>query len=272
MTASTTTISSAAPATAFGRSLIGARPLVRKEFAEWRHSRRIWVIGIVSSLFMGLAVANSAINAWVIANLPANADVSRELSMDPLQNLQLTAGSQIYILAAIFAAMSLLVTERDRGTLAWVASKPVARPAIWFSKWVAGSTVVAISAVIVPVLVSLAAVVVLYGVPPALPVVGLTVGMIAVVALFTAVSLAASTVVGNQAAVAAIGFAAFFLPTVLVGIIPFDIAPFLPTSILSWAAGFASGAPVGFVTPIAFAVTLVALAVVGGRRLDAMEL
>jgi ABC-type transport system involved in multi-copper enzyme maturation permease subunit len=192
--------------------------------------------------------------------------------MDPLQNLQLTAGSQIYILAAIFAAMSLLVAERDRGTLAWVASKPIARPAIWFSKWVASSTVVAISSVIVPLLISVAVVIGLYGTPPVLPVVGLAVGMIAMVTLFIAVSLAASTVVGNQAAVAAIGFAAFFLPTVLVGIVPFDIAPFLPTSILAWAAGFASGAPVGFVTPIAFAITLVVLAVVGGRRLDAMEL
>ena len=272
MTASIATISSTAPSTAIGRSLAGARPLIRKEFAEWRHSRRVWVIGIVSSLFMGLAVANSAINAWVIANLPADAEVSKAITMDPLQNLQMTAGSQIYILAAIFAAMSLLVAERDRGTLAWVASQPIARPAIWFSKWVVGSIMVSVSSVIVPLLVSIAVVVVLYGVPPVLPVIGLTVGMIAMVTLFVAVSLAASTVVGNQAAVAAIGFAAFFLPTVLVGIVPFDIEPFLPTSILPWAAGFAAGAPVGIVTPIAFALALVALVVVGGRRLEAQEL
>ena len=272
MTASITTISTAAPATALGRSLAGARPLIRKEFAEWRHSRRVWVIGIVSSLFMGLAVANSAINAYVIAHLPADATVSKAITMDPFQNLQMTAGSQIYIVAAIFAAMSLIVIERDRGTLAWVASKPVARPAIWFSKWVVGSTMVTVSSVIVPLVISVAVVVVLYGVPPVLPVVGLAGGMIAMVTLFIAVSLAASTVVGNQAAVAAIGFAAFFLPTVLVGIVPFDIEPFMPTSILPWAAGFASGAPVGFVTPFAWAIALVVLAGVGARRLEAAEL
>jgi ABC-2 type transport system permease protein len=267
-----TTITTAAPSTAIGRSLTGTRPLIRKEVAEWRHGRRVWVIGIVSSLFMGLAVANSAINAYVVAHLPADAEVSKAITMDPFQNLQMTAGSQIFIVAAIFAAMSLLVAERDRGTLAWVASKPIARPAIWFSKWLVASTMVVVSSVIVPLLISVAVVIVLYGTPPVLPVVGLAVGMLAMVTLFIAVSLAASTVVGNQAAVAAIGFAVFFLPTVLVGIVPFDIAPFMPTSILPWAAGFATGAPVGFVTPIAFAIALVVLAVVGGRRLEAMEL
>lgn len=272
MTASTIApVPSSLPGTV-DRALAGARPLIRKEAAEWRHSRRVWVILAVSTLFMALSAANSAINAWVIANLPADATVSREISMVPLDNMLMAAGSQIFILAAIFAAMSLLIVERDRGTLAWVASKPIGRPAIWFAKWVAGSAAVAITAVVIPVVVTALVIVVLYGVPAVVPVIAITVGMIAAVAFFVAVSLAVSTVVGSQAAVAAVGFAVFFLPTVLVAIVPFDIGPFLPTSIVGWAIGLAMGAPVGVVTPIAWVVSLVALGVVAGRRMEVMEL
>jgi hypothetical protein len=55
-------------------------------------------------------------------------------------------------------------------------------------------------------------------------------------------------------------------------LIPFDIAPFLPTSILDWAVGLALGAPVGFVTPIAWALSIVALVAAAVWRVDKLEL
>ena len=86
-----------------------------------------------------------------------------------------------------------------------------------------------------------------------------------------AVVLAASTVISNQAAVAAIGFAVFFLPQILVSLLPVDISPFLPTSIMAWAIGLVVGADVGFVTPIAWAVSVVALAGFASWRMERME-
>ena len=91
------------------------------------------------------------------------------------------------------------------------------------------------------------------------------IGVAASIAFMVAVVLAASTVVANQAAVAAIGFVVFFLPQLLASLLPVDISPFLPTSILGWAMGPVIGAEVGFVTPIAWAVSVIAL--VGLRHL-----
>ena len=51
----------------------------------------------------------------------------------------------------------------------------------------------------------------------------------------------------------------FFLPQLLAGLLPVDIAPFLPTSILSWALSPVVGAEMGLVTPIAWAVSFIAL-------------
>ncbi len=272
MTASTIT-APASPAIAADRALAGVRPLIRKELADWRHGKRVWVILLVTTVFMALTAANSWINSWVIANLPDGATVSDDpISLAPLDNVFAAVGSQIFVIAAIFAVSSVLIAERDRGTLAWLASKPIARPAIWTAKWIAAAMVVTIVAVIIPMAVTIGVVIALYGVPAVLPIVALVTGMVAMVVLFVAVSLAASTVIDNQAAVTAIGFAVLFLPAVVVALIPVDIEPFLPTSILGWTVGLASGAPVGFITPIAWAASIGLLGLLAARRMDAMEL
>ncbi|HET9520471.1 MAG TPA: ABC transporter permease subunit [Candidatus Limnocylindrales bacterium] len=251
----------------------GLRPLLRKEFAEWRHGRRIYVIPAVMTLFMVLSAANSWIIAQIIANTPQGSPVpDAPVSLEPLQNLMAAVGSQIFVLAAIFATMSLLVGERERGTLAWVASKPVSRGAIWAAKAIAGVAVVGLVAVAIPMAITAAVVAVLYGVPALGAVLIVTAGMVVLAALFVVVGLAVSTVVANQAAVAAIGFGAFVVPSLLVAIVPFDLQPYLPTSILGWAAGVAVGAPVGVVTPIVWAISMAALAVVAIRRLELAEL
>ena len=251
----------------------GFRPLLRKEFAEWRHGRRIIVIPVVMTLFMALSAANSWIIARIIENTPPGAEAPElPTSVAPLDNLMAAVGSQIFVLAAIFATMSLLVGERERGTLAWVASKPVSRAAIWSAKAVAGIAVVGLVAVVIPMAITTTVVAALYGVPAIGPVLIVTSGMIVMSALFVVVGLAVSTVVSNQAAVAAIGFAAFFVPTLLLAVVPVDIEPFLPTSILGWSAGLAMGAPVPVVTPIVWAVSIVVLGGIAIRRLERVEL
>jgi ABC-type transport system involved in multi-copper enzyme maturation permease subunit len=167
--------------------------------------------------------------------------------------------------------MSLLIAGRERGTLAWVASKPVSRSAIWLSKWAAGATVITIVAGIVPMAATFAVVAVLYG-SAGIGVFLLTAfGIAASVAFIVAVVLAASTVLSNQAAVAAIGFAVLFVPQILVGVLPVDLGPFLPTSIMSWAIGMAGGADVGVVTPVAWLVSVVAVAAFASWRMERLE-
>ena len=252
--------------------LVGLRPLIRKDVAEWTRGKRAWIIVAVSTAFMTLTAANAVITSWLIANLPDGAIPPEPLPLDPMSNLMTAVGAQFFVLVAILAAMSLLVAEREHGTLSWVASKPVSRGAIWLSKWTTASGVVALLAGVVPLIATFALVTFLYGTAGLGAVVILGIGVVASIALMIAVVLAASAFVPNQPAVAAIGFATFALPPVIAGLSPVNIEPYLPTSILGWTAGLATGADVGIVTPLAWVISLVVLAGIAVRGMEAMEL
>ena len=251
--------------------LAGFGPLLRKELLEWAHSKRPWVILAVATVFMTMTAANAAINTWIIANVPDASTAAGVISLDPNTNFMAAVSTQIFVIVAIFAAMSLLVAERERGTLSWVASKPVSRGAIWLSKWAAAVIVVAIVAGIVPMAATFFVVAPLYGSAGLGVIVFATVGAAASIALMVAVVLAVSTVIPNQPAVAAIGFAAFFLPQILVSLVPVDISPFLPTSIMAWAVGLGAGADAGFVTPIVWAASIVGLTWFASRQMERIE-
>jgi ABC-type transport system involved in multi-copper enzyme maturation permease subunit len=274
MTALTVSVPRVGSSRFSSRSLPGLRALVHKDIGEWTHGKRIVTVLAVVSLFMTLAAANGFISTWIIANVP-EAEVGgagKMISLAPLDNLFTAVGSQIFIFAAIFAAMSLIVRERETATLAWVASKPVSRSSIWVSKWITASLVLWIAAGLIPLALTAGVVTILYGLPSLAAVAMAAVGIGAVIALFVAVALAASTLVASQPAVAGITFGAFFLPTILTAIVPVDIAPFLPTSILSWTMGLSAGADVGFFTPIAWLVGIVALGVFSARQMGKLEL
>ena len=99
------------------------------------------------------------------------------------------------------------------------------------------------------------------------------VGMIAAIAFYAAVGLAAGTVVPGQPAIVAIGLGILFLVPVVAGLLPVDVMPYLPTSILDWTIGLAarpgrglasrrSRGLIGTVAVIAFAI----------RRMERIEL
>ncbi len=269
------TASISLPARTSGRisadSLAGIGPLFRKELGEWAHSKRPWVILVVTTLFMALTAGNGALNTWIVANVPDAETSGAVISLDPMTNFMAAISTQIFVVVAIFVAMSLLVSERERGTLSWVASKPVSRGAIWLSKWAAAVIVVSIVAGIVPMAATFGLVAVLYGSAGVGTFLFAAVGLVASVAFMIAVVLAVSTVIPNQAAVAAIGFAVFLLPQILVSLVPVDISPFLPTSIMGWAMGLIVGADAGFVTPVIWAASLVALTGFAAWRMERIE-
>jgi ABC-type transport system involved in multi-copper enzyme maturation permease subunit len=213
----------------------------------------------------------SAINAWLTSNLAEMEGVEiPPPNMDPMFNLMTAVSTQIFVVVTIFAVMSLLITERESGTLAWTASKPVSRSGIWLAKWLSSTGILWIVAALVPLIATVALVVVVYGPVPAMPIVFAALGMGMAIALFGAIVLAASTLVTSQAAVAAIGLAAVFLPQLLGSVVP--IAPYLPTSILEWAVLAGAGQSPGFATPISWAVTILALVIFAAWRMERMEL
>lgn len=249
---------------------IGALPgvggLFRKELMEWRRARRTWVVLVVTALFMTL----TALNAWLQSALPADVTEGAPVPIfDPLANLIGSVGSQIFAVAAIFAVMGLIVAERESGILAWTASKPVSRSGIWLAKFGASIGVLWIVAGIIPLAATVGLVFAIYGSLPITPIVIMAIGMGMSIAFFVAVSLAASTVVTSQAAVAGIALGAMFLPQIMGLVVP---AEFLPTSIVSWAIATATEGVPTIATPLVWAGTIAALAAFSLRRMERMEL
>jgi ABC-type transport system involved in multi-copper enzyme maturation permease subunit len=268
MTALTTTPrSSSAVATSAAGRLPGFGPLLRKELTEWRRARRSWIVFGVSFLFLTLG----SLNAWLISNLPADITEGAEPPiLDPLVNLIGPITTHVFVIAAIFAVMAVISAERESGTLAWTASKPVSRSAIWLSKFAAASGVLWIVAGIVPLVATVAVVVVLYGPVPITAVVAVGIGMGMVIALYIAVALAASTLVTSQAAVAGITLAVISVAPMIAAFLPDPTL--MPTSILDWTVKLGVGEPVSIISPFAWALTVTALVVFSLRRMERIEL
>ena len=259
------------PSVTTGAPSVGLFPgfggLLRKELTEWRRARRTWIVFLVSAAFMTL----TALNTWLQTALPDEVtEGAPPAVLDPFMNLVAGVSSQIFVVAAIFAVMALITAERDAGTLGWTASKPVSRSAIWLSKLVASGTVLWLVAAIIPLVATVALVTALYGPLPVVPVVILAIGMGMAILLYVTVALAASTVVGSQAAVAAIAIGFIFLPQFIGLVVP--SMELLPQSILQWSMLTAAGEPAGFVTIVAWAVTVAALVAFSFRRMERMEL
>lgn len=253
--------------TASAGVLAGFGGLLRKELIEWRRARRTWIVLLVSTAFMTL----TALNSWLQSVLPEDVTDGAPLPIfDPMANVGQAAASQIFVVAAIFAVMALITAERESGTLAWTASKPVSRSAIWLSKLTASGVVLWVVAAIIPLAATVALVLTLYGPLPVLPLVIIAVGMGMATVLYVAVALAASTAVTSQAAVAGIALGFMFLPQLIGLVLP--SMELMPQSILMWSIATAVGQPAGFLTPLIWAITILALVAFSFRRMERMEL
>jgi ABC-type transport system involved in multi-copper enzyme maturation permease subunit len=253
--------------------LLGLGNLVRKDVADWLHSKRPWVVVGVTTAVFALAAANSRITEWAARSFPADPGdgPAKVLSVLPLDNLLFAIATQFIVLATIFATMSLLVSERDSETLAWTISKPVSRTSVLVSKWLTATVVLWATAVVIPLAVTAALVTVLYGLPDPAVVIALGITLITVPAFFVAVSLTAATYVPSQAAVGAIGVAVFVAPQIIGGVVP-AVTPYFPGSIFGWAVDASTGGAASIVTPVAWLVAMGVLFVLGRHRLNAIDL
>jgi len=267
----TASISTRRPNTAVAPRAAGLLPgfgsLVRKELTEWRRARRSWMVFGVSLLFMALG----SLNAWLISILPADITEGAEPpSLDPLVNLISPISTHVFVIAAIFAVMALIAAERESGTMAWTASKPVSRSAIWMAKFASATGVLWLVVAVLPLVATVAVVVVLYGAVPVMTVVAVAIGMGMIIALYVAVALTASTVVTSQAAVAGIALIVISVAPMLAQLLPDPTL--MPTSILDWSVRLGVGESVSTVPLIGWAATVAALVVVSLWRMERLEL
>ena len=249
-------------------TLVGAGPFFKKEIREWIRSWRAISLAAVAIPLMLINTLGPMIGETAAR---ANGEpIPTGLSFDATTNVLVRWPQWIWIYV-IFASFSLLIAERDRGTLAWSLSKPLSRTGLLVAKWAAAVVMLTAFAIVLPMVASVVAAIVAYGTPDVGAVVVGTLLLVATPMFFVALTLGASTVIQSQAGVAGLATGVAWAPVILGAVFP-PIIDWFPSSISSWAVATAMGQPAPVVTPIVWAACTAALGLLGITRLRATDL
>jgi ABC-type transport system involved in multi-copper enzyme maturation permease subunit len=249
---------------------LGFGTFLRKEFTDWLRSRRAIVVGIVASIFATLG----ALSAWLEKTFgdisftvgeagDAAESVARVDSTDPTITTLALFGPPIVAFLAIVATMSLFPTERDTGTLAWSLTKPLSRTSIVFAKLLAAIASFGVVAVAIPIAFAGVASTLAYGGLPDVGFVATTTALyLSVPILYIGITVAAGTVLSSQAGIAGVAMFVLLVPSLFGGFLPPVVMEALPMNIGAWVTAFVAGAPVPWTTPVAWAATVIGLAII----------
>jgi ABC-2 type transport system permease protein len=237
------------------RMSLGFRTVLHKELNEWARSPKPYIVAGLSIVY----AAVSTLSPLIEKAMGESAAVA--LPTDPTTSVLVGWGSQAIGLMAIVATMTLLSGERDRGTLAWSLTKPVSPTSIIAAKFVAAFAMFSAAVFIVPLILSIAIATVAYGAMPDLAIVApFALLFLTVPAFYIALTVGLGAAIRSTAGVAGAAFAVMFAPMILGGFLPL-LVELSPTSIGSWTQAFVIGEPVPWLTPAAWAVSMVLIAV-----------
>ena len=224
----------------------GFRVLLGKEIAEQVRTFRLVVVAIVFASFGILSPLTAKYLPDLIKTLggdqlgivitlptPAMSDAIDQL----LKNV-----SQFGILAAILLAMGTVATEKDRGTAAFVLSKPASRAAFLGAKIVAIALDLLI-AVTAAGVTGFGYTAYLFHAPPADGFVAMCLLLWLSLVVYASLTFLGSALTRSAAAGAGIGFA-FLVVTGIVGAVP-TIGRFMPGGLLTPARAYALGTDPG---------------------------
>jgi hypothetical protein len=80
--------------------------------------------------------------------------------------------------------------------------------------------------------------------------------------VYIGITITAGTVLSSQAGIAGVAMFVLLIPSLFGSFLPPAVMEALPMNIGAWATAFVTGAPVPWTTPVAWAVTVIALAIV----------
>jgi ABC-type transport system involved in multi-copper enzyme maturation permease subunit len=242
-----------------GGMFLGFRNSLRKELTQWLRGPGALIIAgisVIGAVFMTLIP--------FIAEATGESEAAGLTSMDPTTNVLLLWTGQTVALIVVIATMALISSERDRGTLAWSLANPVSPTSIIAAKFIAAFVVIAVTAILLPLVVSIGVATVAYGSLPDLATVGTYAGLYLMLpAFFIAVTVAFGTAIRSTAGVAGAALAIILVPQVLGGMLPI-LNQLSPTSIGDWALAVAKGQDPSPLTLIGWLVSMVVI-VIGAK-------
>lgn len=242
--------------------MTGFGTLLRKELLEAWRTRRI---PVVTALFVVLGIL-SALTARYLPEILTAAlgdqlpiPIPAPIAADSVDQLQKNLG-QLGAIVAVVLAMGAMANERERGTAAFILTKPASRAAFVGAKVVALGLTLAI-ATAAAALVGWLSTWILFGLPSVAGWAALAVLSWLALAAWAAITFLASTVTGSAMAAAGAGVAGL-LGISLLGAIP-TVGRFLPSGLAAPARAIATGGTLdggALATALGGSALLVALA------------
>lgn len=242
-----------------GGMFLGFGTFFRKELSEWLHGPKSLIVG-------GISIAAAIFTTLIpfIAKATNEAEQAGLLTMDPTTNVLLGWTGQTVAFICVVATMAVLSTERDKGTLAWTLTNPVSPTSVVAAKALVAMLVLSVTAVLVPLAVSIGLATVVYGALPDLAVVGTFAGLfLALPAFYVALTIGLGTAIKSTAGVAGVAFAVMFGPQLIGGLVPL-VNEVSPTSIGAWAMAVAKGEPASALTLAGWLVSMLVI-VIGAK-------
>jgi ABC-2 type transport system permease protein len=221
--------------------MTGLGPLLRKELLESWRTRRL---PIVAGLFLLVGIMSPLTARYLPEILKAalgdqlTIPVPTPVPADAVLQLQKNVG-QFGTLAAIVLAMGAVATEKERGTAAFLLTKPATRGSFLLAKLVALGVVLGISTIL-GVAVAWVYTAILFEVQPVAGWAALAVLAWMSLMAWAALTFLASTVTRSAMAAAGVGVVAF-LGVSIIAAIP-QIGRFLPPGLDGGALALATGA------------------------------
>jgi ABC-type transport system involved in multi-copper enzyme maturation permease subunit len=249
-----------------GGLFLGFGNSLRKELTSWMRGPGALIIAgisVLGAVFMTLIP--------FIAKATNEAEEAGLMSMDPTANVLLVWTGQTVALIVVVATMALLSSERDRGTLAWSLSNPVSPTSIIAAKFVAAMIVITVTAMVLPLIVSVGVATVVYGNLPNFTIVGTFVGLYLMLpAFYIALTIGFGTAIKSTAGIAGAAFGVMFVPQLLGGILPI-VNELSPTSIGNWALAVAKGQPASPLTLVGWVVSMIVIVIAAKLVFDRQE-
>ncbi|UCD99263.1 MAG: ABC transporter permease [Chloroflexota bacterium] len=243
--------------------LAGFGNMLTKELGEWFHTRRwLWQLLLWMIIINGFVVLILFILPLLESLFPGiNASLGKSYEGLPPEAMGLSYYFSISILTGsigvIILAQDEIIQEKQSGTIAWILSKPAARPAFILTKLLSNSIGVLIFIVAIPALVFLGEIYLdLHIVIPLVPfLAGLGVFLLALIFYLTLVIML-GVLFESRGPVMGIAFGILIGGNVISSFIP-QIAYVLPVTMESIAQSVVLGTPM----PVMFNSQLISAAI-----------
>lgn len=215
----------------------GFRNMLAKEHGVWWRTRR-WAVHLI----LWVIVCNGLLLLVNLGEGGPNSDFRSPANVREVMEVFFRASSLFVTIGVITITQSVMVSEKQLGTMAWLLTKPISRPAVVLSKLLESSYVVLFLMVGIPAVLLCAQTRLVWGDWPVAPGFWIGLGLVALSHVFyVAFTIMLGTIFQRRGPVSGVAFGFLFAGMILPNFAPKWLVAATPWALHPIAATFGTG-------------------------------